>query len=67
MNRDEFALRTQIKNKRAKERQKLEEHFNSEILKRFQAGQDKEFIISDLRISRTLFNRVVWGETVRQD
>ena len=67
MTRDEFALRTQLKNKRAKERRKLEEHFNSEILKRFQAGQDKDVIISDLRISRTLFNRVVWGEVVRSD
>ena len=50
--------RTQ-KSSRAIERQKLEAHFNAEIIRRHRAGKSKEEIVSDLGISRELFNRVM--------
>ena len=46
-------------NIRNQERRNLEENFNAEILRRHNAGEGKDEIVADMRISRELFNRVI--------
>jgi len=50
---------------KANARRELEEAFNAEIIRRYEAGQSKEEIVADMRITRELFNRVVIGDRGR--
>ena len=59
MTRERWEAINTEKAKRNQERSKLEAHFNAEIILRHKAGQSKETIISELGISRELFNRVL--------
>jgi hypothetical protein len=55
---EDWKARAAQKAQRNLERQKLEAHFNAEIIRRHQAGASKEEIIASLGITRELFNRV---------
>ena len=48
----------QAKALRQRERDRLEAPFNAEILRRIDAGEERDAIIASLGISRELFNRV---------
>ena len=59
MSAERWKLICAQKSGRELERRKLEDHFNAEIVRRHRAGKSKEEIVSDLGISRELFNRVM--------
>ncbi len=56
---EDWKTKAAQKAKRDNERRKLETAFNAEIIRRYRAGQTRDQIIADLRITSTLFNRVV--------
>ena len=59
MSAEKWRAHVAQKSSRELERQKLEDHFNAEIVRRHRAGKSKEEIVADLGISRELFNRVM--------
>lgn len=65
MTRERWEAINTEKARRNHERRKLEAHFNAEIILRHRAGHTKETIISELGISRELFNRVLRGNHSR--
>ena len=62
MSIEQWNIQRALKSNRELERRKLEDNFNAEIVRRHRAGKSKEEIVSDLGISRELFNRVMRSE-----
>ena len=59
MTRAEWEHAAAVKAQRALDRRQLEARFNAEIVRRARAGETKEEIVVDLRITRELFNRAM--------
>lgn len=59
MTRTEWEAATAVKAQRTLARRQLEAGFNAEIVRRAKAGETKEDIVADLRITRELFNRAM--------
>ena len=59
MTRAEWEAAAAQKAQRTLDRRRLEAGFNAEIVRRAKAGETKEEIVADMRITRELFNRAM--------